>query len=107
MKPKTVFKDLILRILNGPIEDEWTIWTSTHKDVFKDVLEMSLTPTINIFLLEKVLYVGFGYWLEGLRDYHLKTGICTLPYITYYLPTYLPTYYSVLCYAALHYATLL
>ena len=35
MKPKTVFKDLILRILNGPIEDEWTIWTFTHKDVLK------------------------------------------------------------------------
>ena len=49
MKPKTVFQDLILRILNGPIEDEWTIWTFTHKevfkDVFKDVLKMSLTPT--------------------------------------------------------------
>ena len=40
MKPKTVFKDLILRILNGPKEDEWTIWTFAHKDV----LEMSLTP---------------------------------------------------------------
>ena len=39
MKPKTVFKVLILRILNGPIEDEWTIWTSIHKDV----LDMSLT----------------------------------------------------------------
>ena len=38
MKPKTVFKDLILRILNGPVEDEWTIWTSTHKDVLLKML---------------------------------------------------------------------
>ena len=58
----------------------------------------------NIFLLVKVLYVGLGYWLEGLRNYHLKKGYLhclTLP--TTYQPTYLPT---IPCYVMLHYTIL-
>ena len=52
----------------------------------------------------KALYVGLGYWLEGLRNYRLKTGYVhclTLP--TTYQPTYLPT---IPCYVMLHYTML-